>query len=307
MQIALLLLSLMFVLLAAAIMLWRISTERRRRRMNAEFIERQLQRQAGSSPAQLAAAQRGRARTGFALWDRILLRAGRESTASLYLSLFGPVVVLPMMGWLLVGDFLAMILLLISLAQVWVRLWYAIDKRRRRMVAQLPGLLENMVRLVMIGNSMPAAFQSSVAALDSPLKDVMERAAAINRSGKELDVALTQVSRQYGLVELQLVAAVVSIALRFGGRSDQVLERMAGFMRDLDQARAELIAMSAEVRLSGWILALLPLGVAAFLVSMNSALFLGMWNDASGFKMMMLAIGLQCLGCWWLYRMARGV
>ena len=51
-----------------------------------------------------------------------------------------------------------------------------------------------------------------------------------------------------------MVAAVVSIALRFGGRSDQVLERMAAFMRDVSQARSELSASSAEIRLSAWIL-----------------------------------------------------
>ena len=118
---------------------------------------------------------------------------------------------------------------------------------------------------------------------------------------------LLQVSRQYGLRELFLVSAVISLALRFGGRSDQVLERMAGFMRDLEHARDELTALSAEIRLSAWILALLPIGLGLFIITFNNALFVGMWNDPLGFRMLLVAAGLQIGGSYWLYRMARAV
>ncbi|CPL55718.1 type IV pilus assembly protein [Bordetella pertussis] len=127
------------------------------------------------------------------------------------------------------------------------------------------------------------------------------------RSGKDLDAALHQVSRQYQLRELFLVSAVIALALRFGGRSDQVLERMAAFMRDLEQARDELTALSAEVRLSAWILALLPIGLALFIIIFNNQLFMGMWHDPMGFRLLVFAMLLQAGGSYWLYRMARSV
>ena len=114
-------------------------------------------------------------------------------------------------------------------------------------------------------------------------------------------------SRQYGLKELYMVAAVVSIALRFGGRSDQVLERMAAFMRDVSQARSELSASSAEIRLSAWILALLPLGIAGFIIVANNDLFVGLWEDPLGFKMLATAVAMQVGGSYWLYRMAKSI
>jgi len=118
---------------------------------------------------------------------------------------------------------------------------------------------------------------------------------------------LRHVSRQYGLHELYLIAAVVGVASRFGGRTDQVLERMAAFMRDLQQAQHELVAMSADIRLSAWVLALLPLGLAGFIVVFNNALFMNMWNDPVGWKLLVGAVVLQAAGCYSLYRMARSV
>ena len=125
--------------------------------------------------------------------------------------------------------------------------------------------------------------------------------------GGELDAALVHVSRLYGLKELYMIAAVVSLAMRFGGRSDQVLERMAAFMRDVAQARNELSASSAEVRLSAWILALLPVGIAGFIIVTNNNLFMGLWHDPAGFKMLVTAVALQIGGSYWLYRMAKSI
>ena len=104
-----------------------------------------------------------------------------------------------------------------------------------------------------------------------------------------------------------MIAAVVSLAMRFGGRSDQVLERMAAFMRDVSQARNELSASSAEIRLSAWVLALLPVGIAGFIMLTNNDLFMNLWRDPAGFKMLVTAVLLQIGGSYWLYRMAKSI
>ncbi|MFS9531751.1 type II secretion system F family protein, partial [Klebsiella pneumoniae] len=58
--------------------------------------------------------------------------------------------------------------------------------------------------------------------------------------------------------ELVLLSSVLRLALRYGGRADIVMERTAAFMRDRQQAQRELFALSAETRLSAWIIGLLP-------------------------------------------------
>jgi len=193
------------------------------------------------------------------------------------------------------------------LVAIYFYIWLRADRRRTRMFDQLPEMLDSMVRLITIGNSMGAAFQAAAANTSEPLREVVEKAAVLSRSTQELDAALANVARQYGFEELRLLAAVVRVAQKFGGRSDVVLERIAAFMRDVAQARGELVASSAEIRLSAWVLALMPLGIACYIMLTNNRMFMGMWNDPLGFKMLMAALGLQIVGSYWLYRMTKAI
>ena len=76
-------------------------------------------------------------------------------------------------------------------------------------------------------------------------------------------------------------------------------------LRDREQAEHELVAMSAETRLSAWILGLLPIGVGAFLIATNPSYFMRMWNDETGRMLIFSAAGLQLIGVGLLYRLSR--
>ncbi|MFF7055431.1 type II secretion system F family protein [Achromobacter spanius] len=307
MQDALILGALALVLASGAVLLWRHANSGARRAASSAFLDNQLKR--GRETAEAAPfAEGGRAmRSGFSSWDRLLLLAGVRQSVGFYLRIAIPVVAGAVLAWVFLGPLSGVVSFIMLAVLTYFLLWLRADKRRRRMIAQLPAFLDNIVRLITIGNSMGAAFQTAAAATDQPLLEVVETAASLSRSAKELDAALVQVSRMYGLKELYMVAAVVSLAMRFGGRSDQVLERMAAFMRDVAQARNELTASSAEVRLSAWILALLPVGIAGFIMVANNKLFMGLWEDPLGFKMLLTAVVLQIGGCYWLYRMAKSI
>lgn len=307
MQDALILGALALVLASGAVLLWRHANSGARRAASSAFLDNQLKR--GREAVEAAPfAEGGRAmRSGFSGWDRLLLLAGVRQSVGFYLRIAIPVVAGALLAWVFLGPLSGVVSFIMLAVLTYFLLWLRADKRRRRMIAQLPAFLDNIVRLITIGNSMGAAFQTAAASTDQPLLEVVETAASLSRSAKELDAALVQVSRMYGLKELYMVAAVVSLAMRFGGRSDQVLERMAAFMRDVAQARNELTASSAEVRLSAWILALLPVGIAGFIMVANNKLFMGLWEDPLGFKMLLTAVVLQIGGCYWLYRMAKSI
>lgn len=307
MQDALILGALALVLASGAVLLWRHANSGARRAASSAFLDNQLKR--GREAVEAAPfAEGGRAmRSGFSGWDRLLLLAGVRQSVGFYLRIAIPAVAGAVLAWVFLGPLSGVVSFIMLAVLTYFLLWLRADKRRRRMIAQLPAFLDNIVRLITIGNSMGAAFQTAAASTDQPLLEVVETAASLSRSAKELDAALVQVSRMYGLKELYMVAAVVSLAMRFGGRSDQVLERMAAFMRDVAQARNELTASSAEVRLSAWILALLPVGIAGFIMVANNKLFMGLWEDPLGFKMLLTAVVLQIGGCYWLYRMAKSI
>lgn len=184
-------------------------------------------------------------------------------------------------------------------------LWLRLQKFRRKLVGQLPAYIDAMVRLITIGNSTQAAFQLAIANTETPLRGHLERAATLVRAGMDLDRAVHQVAENTRIEEMYLLASILGLGVRYGGRSDLLLERVGNFMRDREQAEHELVAMSAETRLSAWILGMLPLLVGAFIIVMNPGYFLGMWNDGTGRILIFSAVGLQLFGVAMLYRLAR--
>lgn len=203
-------------------------------------------------------------------------------------------------GWLAALGVLFLLMLMTSFA-----LWLQLQKFRRKLIHQLPGYIDAMVRLITIGNSTQAAFQLAIATTQAPLRGHLERAAALVRAGVDLDRALHQTAENVRIEEMYLLASILGLGVRYGGRADLLLERVANFMRDREQAEQELIALSSETRLSAWILGLLPVGVGAFLIFTNPGYFMGMWNDDTGRILIFSAAGLQLTGAVLLYRLAR--
>lgn len=206
---------------------------------------------------------------------------------------------------LIVGGIAALGLLVLLLLLATFGLWLRVQKRRKKLVSQLPGFIDAMVRLIAIGNATHAAFQLSIASTKAPLREYMEGASSLVRAGVDLDQALHQMARQVRIEEMYLLASILGLGVRYGGRADVLLERVANFMRDREQAEHELIAMSSETRLSAWILGLLPICVGAAIVFVNPSYFSRMLHDATGQILIISALGLQAFGVFLLYRLAR--
>ncbi|BAN27511.1 type II secretion system F family protein [Caballeronia insecticola] len=179
------------------------------------------------------------------------------------------------------------------------------QKRRVRIVRQLPSFLEEIVRRVTNGDSVPAAFQSAAAHTQAPLAECLEQVMPRLRNGMDIDQALATVARIYRVQEFELIGAVLRISIKFGGRADVMLERMASFMRELERADGEPVAMSTEARLSSWALGLLPALFGGALIVLNPEYFQSMWADTLGRRLVYGALGLQALGAYLLYRLAR--
>ncbi|MFT4190478.1 MAG: type II secretion system F family protein [Comamonas sp.] len=207
-------------------------------------------------------------------------------------------------GWT-AGGFGLVFGLLLGLGVTTLALWRRAQKKRQRILSQLPGFLDNMVRLISIGNSPHAAFQLALANLEPPIKACLDQAGSMLRAGKDLDHAVSQSAHSHDVNELDLVAAVLRMSVRYGGRADVVLARVADYIRDLQSAEQELHALSAETRLSAWILALLPIGVGALIIFLNGRYFQHMWQDSTGRHLILAAGVLEAVGAFVLYRLAR--
>lgn len=297
------------VLVAIALLLWHSVQLQGQQEAIATFVDTQLRNavqeavpESGQAQEKLMAPRRGAQQ-----WRHFFLHAGIDPDRKLILQLLVPGICLAAAA-LLFGNFLSMLgVLLLYVVLTYFRYWLKAVRRHQRMLHQLPDFLDSMVRLVSIGNSLESAFQAALLTVESPLRDLLDRANSLVQARLDLEDALSQEARIFRLLELELVAAVIGIALRFGGRADMILERIAAFMRDREYAYQELLALSAEIRLSAWMLALLPIGLGIFMIIFNSDMFMQMLQDPIGKKMLIGAAVLEMIGAWWLYRLAKSV
>jgi tight adherence protein B len=240
-------------------------------------------------------------------WADLMRRADLSPTRRTYFLWGAPVLLLVLVA-AAAGGWIGAAAMLVMSAAVWAfLLWNRVRRIRQKLLLQLPGFLDGVVRLMTIGSSVPAAFQNSIANTEAPLRQCLIQAIHLQRAGKELDQAVLQVGRVYRVDELMLVSSVLRLSVRYGGRADVVMERTANFMRDREQAQRELMALSAETRLSAWVLGLLPLVVAGSLFVLNAGYIMMMWKDPTGKTMLLSALGLEVAGAFMLYRLAKSI
>lgn len=202
---------------------------------------------------------------------------------------------------LLIAVILPVMVVSVTVFVAWLR-W---QRLRARIVQQLPSFIDGMVRMVVLGHATQSAFVLAAAAAKEPLAPRMAKAAAFAKAGMPIDQALDAATKDLALTEFSLLSAVIQVGARFGGRVDGLLERVAHLMRDREQAERELKALSAEVRVSAWVLSLLPVLVGGAIIILNASYFMKMWDDPTGRWIALGGLGLQLLGSLVLYRMAR--
>lgn len=297
------------LLIAVSILLWQGAQTRSHQQAASAFIDRQIHDMQQNGTASFSAGQAAprQTRRKFRTWRYFLLRAGIEPNRLFYFILIAPGIVLVASAAIFGGALSATGTAFLYIVLCYFRMWLKATRRHQKMVHQLPGFLDTMVRLATIGNSLESAFQSALLTTDAPLRDLLDRSNRLVQAGMDLEHALVQEARTFRLIELELIAAVIGVALRFGGRADTVLDRMAAFMRDREQAQNELVAMSAETRLSAWILGLMPIGMGLFMIIFNNDMFSIMLTDETGKKMLIGALALEAFGALCLYRLAKSV
>lgn len=299
------------LLLACGILLWQNAQLHLRQYANSVFVDQKIRSAVSTQNAttaddneQLTLSQ---PRLESNIWRRFCLRAGIAPTPIFYAALIIPGLVFTLLAGIFGGVLSVIGTLFLYVTLIYFRLWLKATRRHQKMARQLPAFLDTMVRLSIVGNSLESAFQAAVLTTEEPMRDVLERSNRLVQAGMDLEHALLQQARVFHLMELELIAAVIGVALRFGGRADTVLERMAAFMRDREHAQNELVALSAETRLSAWVLGLLPIGLGIFMIIFNNKMFVSMLEDPIGKNMLITAAVLEIVGAYWLYRLAKSV
>ncbi|AZD33479.1 Flp pilus assembly protein TadB [Pseudomonas chlororaphis subsp. aurantiaca] len=180
-------------------------------------------------------------------------------------------------------------------------------RRLKRMIEQLPPLLDHAVRSLKSGRTLADAVLGGIAAADNPLQHAMGRVQRNVLLGVNLPDAVADFAELYERDELRLFALGLKVNHRYGGNASELLENLIKLIRERDQAARQLRAMTGETRVTAMVLAALPVSLAGYFLIANPTYLMSMWNQSGGQMMLLAAFGLQVVGCALLWRMLRSV
>jgi tight adherence protein B len=165
-------------------------------------------------------------------------------------------------------------------------------RQRRRLKAfnaRLPDTLSLLSNAMKAGLSFPQAIGSVAQNAAPPISDELARVVRETQLGSSTTAALANMVRRVGSEDLDLIVTAVTIHSTVGGNLARILDSISTTIRQRVQVKAQIGAMTAQMRASGWIITLLPFIVAAILNVITPSYFRIMLTDPAGRVLLGLA------------------
>ena len=142
-------------------------------------------------------------------------------------------------------------------------------RKRRAFAEQLPGNLEVLASALRAGHSLVGALTTVVEDAAEPSRSELRRVIADEQLGVSLEEALQAVVLRMDNRDLEQVALVAALQHEAGGNSAEVLDTVTETVRGREDVRRLVKTLTAQGRLSRWVVSLLPAGLLAFVTLVN--------------------------------------
>lgn len=178
-------------------------------------------------------------------------------------------------------------------------------RRQKKLESQLPDVLEFIARAMQAGHAFNSGLQ--MAATESPQPIGAEFQTAFNQVnlGMPVQQALTGLAQRIDCPDMRYFSVAVLINREVGGDLAGLLRNVADLIRARLKLRLSIRAITAEGRISAWILGLLPFILAGTLVLLNPTYIAPLWQDTAGQRLVLYALVFMGFGILWMVRLTR--
>jgi tight adherence protein B len=178
-------------------------------------------------------------------------------------------------------------------------------RRLARIEEQLPEAADFVARALRAGHSFTNVLQIVGNELSEPLSGEFRIAREEINYGVPMSEALHNMAARIPLTDLRYLIIAVLIQRETGGNLAEILGNISQIIRGRLKLAAQVRVLSAEGRMSAWILGLLPFGVAAVLLLINPDYIKPLWTDPAGIRMLWYALVMITFGVIWLRKVIR--
>jgi tight adherence protein B len=142
-------------------------------------------------------------------------------------------------------------------------------RRFRRFEEDFPDALDSLARSLRAGHPFAAAMDILAGECEQPVAGEIQQTAVEGNLGTSWERALNNLAERVPLLEVNMFASAVQLQNRTGGKLHEVLGTLAENMRESVSLKGEVKALAAHGKLTGAVLTVLPLGIAAIMLMVN--------------------------------------
>ncbi len=177
-----------------------------------------------------------------------------------------------------------------------IPIFYIQFRKKRRLKAfgqQLPFALDLIKSSLEAGHSLQRAMQVVVGEFADPLGSEFRTVLEQTRIGLPLPRALEDMLKRVPEDDLRLLVVAVKVQTEVGSSLASIVGRLGEIVRIRQRLRMQIRALTAQARLGGWVVGLLPLVVLGAFSLIQPGYTHSLFYDPMGQKILKLALGLD--------------
>lgn len=207
--------------------------------------------------------------------------------------------------WLLGNVIFAVLLAALAGLVPWVAVNVSAGRRAEKLHAQLADVLMIMASSLRAGHSFLQALDMVAKEIGDPGASEFSRVVAEIRLGRPVEEALNAMAERIGSEDLTWAVMAINIQREVGGNLAEILDTLANVIRERNTIRRQIRVLSAEGRLSVWILAILPVAIGLYMAKVNPDYIKLLFTTQIGLVMVVVAVSLMILGVLWMRKLVR--
>ncbi|MFM8304834.1 MAG: type II secretion system F family protein [Actinomycetota bacterium] len=173
-------------------------------------------------------------------------------------------------------------------------------RRLRRFETQLPDVLNLLAGSMRAGFSFAQGLEAVADEASEPAKRELQRVCTESRLGRPIEDALEDAATRMHSVDLSWAVMAIRIQREVGGNLAELLDTVATTMTERERLRHEVLALTAEGRMSTWVLGLFPPIFAVILYVIQPDYMTTLFHNALGVLAVIVSAVMAGFGFLWL-------
>jgi tight adherence protein B len=168
--------------------------------------------------------------------------------------------------------------------------------RMKKFILYFPEALEMFARSLRAGHSFTGAIQLVGQEMPDPIGPEFQKVFDEQNLGIPLKSALVGMINRIDLLDVKFFVTAVLIQRETGGNLAEIIDKISYVIRERFRIQGQLKIHTAQARLTGIVLAFLPIAVAFILFLMSPGYMKPLWEEPAGRSMIVSAIIMQIAG-----------